>query len=556
MQEHPEAGRRPPAPSPSPKKLRSSLMALAACAAVSVTLPASAQPQVPPPAQPVPPQPAPPGAQPAPPAQPPAGPAQPVAPPTAEQAPAAPAAAPQAEPPAGAPDPGAAKKNTPSPEKGPSVPMPAGPLLKSGEKRPTSDFDGRPDPTTPGDVLIWIPRVTFFPVYLVTEYVLRQPLGALTRFVEEKKVIEEITNFFTFGPNGTIGIIPTALIDFGLRPSVGVYFFYDEFLAKENHLRLHAAFGGTDWLRLTVADRVDLDDTATIAFRTEAWRRPDGVFYGIGPRTLDEDRVRYAADIFGGSMAFDAKLSPRVQMSVITGVRSLQFNEPEGEEPITCCDDPALRTKIDEGAIPSPPSYDDGGYVAYRQGLSLAFDNRDPRPAPGSGVRLELRGEHDIDLENPANRRWVKWGGTAGAFVDLTGTNRVLSLSISTVFADPLGDEEVPFPELAQLGGEVMRGFRESRLLGRTAAVATLEYRYPIWAFLDGSVSGAVGNVFGEHFDELDPELLRLAFWGGIRSSEARDHSFDFLMGFGTETFEEGTHLTDFRFVFGAKQGF
>jgi hypothetical protein len=538
MQELPEAGRRPPAP--SPKKVRLLLMALAACAASSVSLSALAQPGVP---QPPPPgaQPAPPGAQPAPPAQPPPPGASPV---------------PPAAPPPGSPETVAPPKAAPSSD-GPAAPaLPAGPLLKSGDKRPVPDYDGRPELTTPGDVLIWIPRVTFFPVYLVTEFVLRQPLGALTRFVEEKKVIAEITNFFTFGPNGTIGIIPTALIDFGLRPSVGVYFFYDEFLAKENHLRLHAAFGGTDWLRLTVADRVDLDETSTVAFRGEGWRRPDGVFYGIGPRSLDEYRTNYAADILGGSMAFEAKLSPRVQLNVITGVRSLQFKEPEGADLTDCCDDPTLRASINAGELPSPPGYDDGGYVAYRQGLSVAYDNRDPRPAPGSGVRLELRGEHNIDLQSPAERRWVEWGGTVGAFVDLTGHNRVLGLSVSTVFVDPLGEKEVPFPELATLGGEVMRGFRESRLLGRTATVATLEYRYPIWAFLDGSVSGAVGNVFGEHFDEFDPELLRMAFWGGVRSSEARDHSFDFLIGFGTETFEQGTEITELRFVFGAKQGF
>lgn len=517
--------------------------------ALAVAWPASslAQP-VPPPTVPEPPS-----------AAPTTVPAAPAAPPTAGQAPAAPTTAPSAAPaapPPGSPEPVAAPKAAPPSEGAAAPALPAGPLLKSGDKRPVPDYDGRPELTTPGDILIWIPRVTFFPVYLVTEYVLRQPLGVLTRFVEEKKIIAELTNFFTFGPNGTIGIIPTALIDFGLRPSVGVYFFYDEFLAKENHLRLHAAFGGTDWLRLTVADRVDLDETSTIAFRGEAWRRPDGVFYGVGPRSIDEHRTNYAAHIFGGSMALDAKLSPRVQLNVLTGVRSLQFQEPEGEDLTDCCHDPTLRASINAGELPSPPGYDDGGYVAYRQGLSVAYDNRDPRPAPGSGFRLELRGEHDIDLQSPAERRWVEWGGTVGAFVDLTGHNRVLSLSVSTVFVDPVGEKDVPFPELATLGGDVMRGFRESRLLGRTAAAATLEYRYPIWAFLDGSVSGAVGNVFGEHFDELDPDLLRMAFWGGVRSSEARDHSFDFLIGFGTETFEQGAEVTELRFVFGAKQGF
>ena len=42
------------------------------------------------------------------------------------------------------------------------------------------DYDGRGDESvSAGDVLIWIPRAIFAPIYLVSEYVLRKPLGAL-----------------------------------------------------------------------------------------------------------------------------------------------------------------------------------------------------------------------------------------------------------------------------------------------------------------------------------------------------------------------------------------
>ena len=44
-------------------------------------------------------------------------------------------------------------------------------------KRP--DYSGREDPTTVGDVLLWVPRVVLFPAYLVSEALIRQPLGFL-----------------------------------------------------------------------------------------------------------------------------------------------------------------------------------------------------------------------------------------------------------------------------------------------------------------------------------------------------------------------------------------
>src|SRR5213075_2789815 len=104
------------------------------------------------------------------------------------------------------------------------------------------------------------------------------------------------------------------------------------------------------------------------------------------------------------------------------------------------------------------------------------------------------------------------YGATAGVFYDVGGSGRVFSLSASTELADPLGSHQVPFTELAALGGaNKMPGFREGRLLGRSSAVATLRYSWPIWMWLDGSMQAAVGNVFGEHLDRASLERSRFS---------------------------------------------
>ncbi len=173
-------------------------------------------------------------------------------------------------------------------------------------------------------------------------------------------------------------------------------------------------------------------------------------------------------------------------------------------------------------------------------------------------MRFEGKLEHDFNVEDPGPGRWMRWGGTLGGFVDITGHNRVLSLSIATDFADPLGTGAVPFTELATLGGDFapMHGFLAGRLYDRSAISATLEYRWPIWSFLDGDLQFATGNVFGEHLKGFEPDLLRLAWNVGIRSSGARDHSFNVMIGSGTETFKDGAKMNDLRFQFGATRGF
>jgi len=427
---------------------------------------------------------------------------------------------------------------------------PANPRARTPKPSEPKDYDGREEPTTAGDVLIWIPRVVFFPVYVVNEYLIRKPLGAVAVAAERGRWVQGLRDFFTWGPTNNIGIFPTALIDFGLRSSVGAYFFYDDLGMKGNNLRIHGATGGYDWWRLTVADNVELDERSFVQVRGEAWVRPDWAFFGIGPETVEANRSRYLARSFEGSASFFGGIEAPGAIDFYTTVKHIQFGED------TCCDDPTLHEKLKQGVFEAPAFFDTG-YTAQRLGLKVALDSRRPRPAPGSGARADLAIEHSFNLGD-ARSRWIRYGATATGFVDLTGHNRVVSLSVAALFADPLGDRDIPFTELVSLGGNnaPMRGYLQDRLLGRSAAVATLEYRYPIYTFFDGSIQAAVGNVFGEHLAGFDPDLLRMSFTAGIRTVGDRDYSLDILVGSGTETFKQGAGIHDVRFVFGATRGF
>ena len=121
--------------------------------------------------------------------------------------------------------------------------------------------------------------------------------------------------------------------------------------------------------------------------------------------------------------------------------------------------------------------------------------------------------EHDVDVRDPNHGRWLRWGGSVGGFLDLTGHERILRLSVAVDSPIPSATNAIPFTELPTLGGdEPMHGFIAGRLVDRSAIASTLEYRWPIWAFLDASAQFAVGNVFGAHLDGFSPDLLRMDF--------------------------------------------
>src|SRR5690242_3013354 len=83
------------------------------------------------------------------------------------------------------------------------------------EKREVPDYDGREQPTRARDVLLWGPRVVFAPAYVVSEYLLRRPVGFVIAGAERAGLPTLLYDLFTFGPGQKGGLIPTAYVDFG-----------------------------------------------------------------------------------------------------------------------------------------------------------------------------------------------------------------------------------------------------------------------------------------------------------------------------------------------------
>ncbi len=425
------------------------------------------------------------------------------------------------------------------------------------------------------ETALWIPRVLFFPAYVVTEYVVRAPLGALTTFLESSGIISDILH-----SNNEVGVLPTAFIDFGFRPSVGLYFFWDNFIAKGNDLRATVGFGGVSFWRGSVADRVPFTtpigtERARSYFQIEAdfLTRHDLLFWGIGPNTKDEFESSYGVFTAGGGGRIHVEPWRGTFLEAwVTGryttTRAGYCDDAEiaiDEDSIArVCHPPTIRRQILDGVFPAPPMYG-RPYATVKSGVRIVLDSRKPRPVPGTGVAFDVSAEKVTELKDPALGSWINYGATLAGFLDLTGTQRVLELAVAARFQDTLTDETVvPFTELVGAKHvedvpdlDLMRGFKPGRLLGSSGIAATLAYHWPIWAFLDGTLQAAFGSTFLEpHLEDFDFEKLRFSFIGGIRSPNHRDHSFNLLFGFGTDTFEEGLNPSSVRFLFGGTTGF
>jgi hypothetical protein len=418
-------------------------------------------------------------------------------------------------------------------------------------KRALPDYGGRGgEPTTAGDVAVWVPRILVSPIYLVTEFVLRRPLGALISAAERAELPRIVYDFFFFGPDHQAGVAPIAFAEFGFNPSVGIYAFWNHAIFHGNDLRLHGAVWSSEWLAGSFTERIHLDEDQALAFRVAGAHRPDHAFFGIGPRSLASNISRFGEDLIEAGAVIDSRLwrSSRVEMG--TGVRSVTLYSGHYGS------DPSLALAAGRGAFPIPYGFEHG-YTAQYNHLAGALDTRLAHPAPGSGVRLELRADQGNDVRRSPASGWIRYGATAGGFYDVNNHGRIVSVSVAASFADPLGNSPIPFPELVALGGDgPMRGFFPGRLLGRSALVATARYTWPIWVWLDGSLEASTGNVFGDHLEDFKPSLLRFSGAIGIESVQSPDHAIELLVGLGTETFEHGGQADSVRLMVGTNHGF
>ncbi len=417
-------------------------------------------------------------------------------------------------------------------------------------KRALPDYDGRGEEPTHDGAGVWVGRVALSPLYLTSEYLLRRPLGALLIAAEHADVFNKLYDFFFFGPDHKAGILPVGLVEFGFNPSFGLYGFWnDAFFVKGNNLAVHYEFWPDDaWLAGSITDRFNVDDKTYVQLRAASVNRPDQVFYGTGPSSLQSSQSRYKLTSFDAGLQGHSRFWRSSTVEATLGARKVDLSPGEFGG------DPSLLQEAATGAFDVPFGFNRGYGGPYSR-LEVTLDTRRYGVTTGSSLRIETSVEEGADVEHAPTSGWLRYGAAATATVDLNDHGRKLSLSIASLFADPIGGGGIPFTELVSLGGDKwMFGYFPGRLVDRSAAVLELKYEWPIAPWIDATLHATVGNVFGEHLQGFEAGLLR--FSGAFGVSTATNPPIQLVVGFGTEPFDNGGKADSARVTIGVPHSF
>lgn len=413
------------------------------------------------------------------------------------------------------------------------------------KKRPVPDYDGRPkQPVSVGETILFIPKLVFSPVFFVTDFLIRRPLGFLVTKSEKHHLPQKVQDFFTFGPDNQMTLYPTFAIDFGLRPQGGLNYFWRGFLHKNNNLSVRAAYGGNRWTSMSLEDSLFFPARkGKLGFGGSWNRQPDKIFHGIGPSSLKANRGRFFEDKKEGHVYYEKKMLKDGFLRLDLSTRDVSFGNGDAT---------GIQTFINNGTYPSPPGFTTG-YTLLNPRVTIAMGDALPRPNSDVGGRAEFFFDYSVDFKSPSSQQWIKYGGTLVGFVNLFERNRIVTLAFDMELSKVLSNTGViPFTELPTLGGSgPMPGFLGGRLVDQSATALTLSYHWPIWAYLDGTIHYAVGNVFGTNFNNFRMGLLRQSTGFGIQSTDKTGNAFSLLVAWGSKTFDAGGSFNELRFLIG-----
>ena len=376
------------------------------------------------------------------------------------------------------------------------------------------------------DDLLAVPRIVLAPLRLTLK-ALAVPTHHLLDWDEVNHVHEKIFAALTTR-DGLIGVRPAFQYSISFAPVVGLRFFDRKLLGHGTDFEATAMTGGLHIFYGEVSARPMPPDRAVeVTVRATYNKRDDQVFTGIGyasenHQTTESPPSRYAIDGLdaGGRLTWIARPGLFVDVDTGFGLRRFGNGRSIGGEPpideVYCLRDltrQCIPGTVDEVRVPGFAH----GTQFFRGGVNLRADSRDNSYMPASGALVEVGVDWSHGVGYDASQ-YVRSHAAVSAVLDLWQRSRVLVFRVEAWDLEPIGYAPVPFSELIVLGGpDTFRGFRPGRFRNFSSLFTGLEYRWPIWMWMDATVFGEYGGVFGRGFEGFDFGRMAPDVGAGVR---------------------------------------
>ena len=412
-----------------------------------------------------------------------------------------------------------------------------GSVARAREKAPPDvlrgeRYDGRKPTRSARPYLLAVPRLLLLPPRLLV-LGLGAGLKPVLEWNERRHVAERVIGALT-SDDGLVGVRPVFNYELGYQPSFGVLYFDDRGGAE---VRVSSAFGGPETILQSLHARAPLlHERLALDFDASYRRRDDELFTGIG-MSRSAPFGRYEVNQIDTSATLRSRpLRPLgIDLGVAVGLRRFANGGSYGDRPIAevyCARalDGRCLGVVDEQQVP--------GFAAGTQFVrAVAAVHVDSRPEEtGAGVIVDASAQYTHGLGADTSSYLGLHGHVGTAFE--IWRHRALYIGVSLDDMIQFGSTPIPFSELIVLGGpEDLRGFQRGRFRNSSSMLATVEYRWPVWMWMDGSLFFDYGGVFAPGFRDFAVGDLRPDIGIGFRVHTSSKYvmRIQAAYGFGSE---------------------
>lgn len=243
-------------------------------------------------------------------------------------------------------------------------------------------------------------------------------------------------------------------------------------------------------------------------------------FYGIGPNTSLGDGTSYRMErtTLEGLVGYDFLNTWDAQAKFAFQNANITNGEDGGRGMI---DEIFVRDR--RQTIPGL-----GGDKIVSWVFEVQHDNRDSRELPTEGGFQRFHFSYNKGIESSAG--YLQYRAEAARFFKTFSERRVFSLRGLLEHNDEVGDREVPFFNMARLGGygtfprygDTHRGYRRDRFYDESLLLLNAEYRWNVLEYRDWRLDPAlycdIGQVFGE-WSKLQMDDFKLSYGISFRVS-------------------------------------
>lgn len=391
-----------------------------------------------------------------------------------------------------------------APASSPVLPVPLRPIAPTADDAiTTAQFQPNPHIAL-GWQLLNLPREMIELLFL--------PIGLGASAVDKYAIDTRIGEFLSFF-DGWLSLSPRFKLSLSDGPGAGAWLSSDKLDSAHARVRV----GGLvrlngDWqAAIEYQHALLLPGGRGLRAQVFVDRDKNRPYYGIGANTpATNDRV-IRTNQEGAGLDVDLHGVDRFSYSGVAGIGIVRETLSTGSDNTT----PAL---ADMDVVAAPPGYNEAAVYATAS-IVEKYDTRDSLGRPVRGELLELSALARDEITGK-HLSAVTFGASAGKLFPIIGEHRTILVQLSGGAAIPLvSGDDIPYDALPQVGRINVRGYDKDRFVDKYAAVATLEYRFPIYDYL-ASRAGLDAFVF------VDTGTL----WG---YSPFRDLPFHYSGGFG-----------------------